>query len=118
MESNQNGHTVRMLLSKNLKRLRCQKKVSQLNLAIHTGLTQNFINDIENGKKWVSPDTIAKLAIALNAEPHQLFIPNPTLEEVDKQALAGYLDEFAESVKMMVQELKIRYLQDDDKSFF
>jgi transcriptional regulator with XRE-family HTH domain len=116
MESNQNGRTVRILLSKNLKRLRYQKKMSQLNLAIRTGLTQNFINDIENGKKWVSPDTIAKLSIALNAEPYQFFTPDPTIKEADKHALASYLDDFTESIKMMVQELKIRYLQDDDQA--
>jgi transcriptional regulator with XRE-family HTH domain len=115
MEPTKNGRDVRILLSKNLKRLRNQQKLSQLNLAVHTGLTQNFINDIENNKKWVSPDTIAKLANALKTEPHQFFIPEPKIENLDKEALAGHLDNFAESIKTMVEDVKARYLQDDDE---
>jgi transcriptional regulator with XRE-family HTH domain len=38
-------------------------------LAAEADLTHNFINDIENGKKWVSAETIGKLAIALKVEP-------------------------------------------------
>jgi transcriptional regulator with XRE-family HTH domain len=116
MEPNKIGRDVRLLLSKNLKRLRHQLKLSQLNLAVHTGLTQNFINDIENNKKWVSPETIAKLCLALKTEPYQFFIPEPRLEEPDKDALAGYLDNFNESIQTMVQDLKARYLQDDEKT--
>jgi transcriptional regulator with XRE-family HTH domain len=116
MEPTKSGRDVRLLLSKNLKRLRHQQKLSQLNLAVHTGLTQNFINDIENNKKWVSPDTIAKLAVALKTEPYQFFIPEPQMENPDRDALAGYLDNFTESIQTMVQEMKTRYLQDDEKN--
>jgi len=102
------------LLSKNLKRLRHQQKLSQLNLAVNTGLTQNFINDIENNKKWVSPDTIAKLCVALKAEPHHFFISEPQIENPDKAALAGHLDDFKEAIETMVKDVKARYLQNDD----
>jgi transcriptional regulator with XRE-family HTH domain len=116
MEHNTNGHDVRTLLSKNLKRLRHQQKLSQLSLAVHTGLTQNFINDIENSKKWVSPDTIAKLCVALKAEPHHFFIPEPKIENPDKEALAEHLDNFAETFQTMVEDMKARYLQDDGEN--
>jgi transcriptional regulator with XRE-family HTH domain len=114
MEHNTNGRDVRILLSKNLKRLRHQQKLSQLNLAVHTGLTQNFINDIENSKKWVSPDTIAKLCVALKAEPYHFFIPEPKIENPDKDTLVGYLDNFSETIQTMVEDVKARYLQNDD----
>ena len=64
-----NGITVRKMLSKNLKRLRTVANLSQVSLAARADLTHNFINDIENGKKWDSPETLGKLASALKAEP-------------------------------------------------
>jgi transcriptional regulator with XRE-family HTH domain len=109
------GHEIRMLLSKNLKRLRARQNLSQLALAVETDLTHNFINDIENGKKWVSPDTIAKLAVALKAEPHQFFLPEPRMKEQDAGALTEYLDDFTDSLQKMVGEIKVRYLQDTEE---
>ncbi len=63
------------LISSNIKRLRSLQNISQLGLAINTGLTHNFINDIENCKKGVSVKTLAKLSIAFNVEPYQFFLP-------------------------------------------
>ena len=53
---------VRRLLSDNLKRLRKQRGLSQLKFANELGMAMTFINDIENCKKWVSPETLAKFA--------------------------------------------------------
>jgi transcriptional regulator with XRE-family HTH domain len=106
------GHEIRMLLSKNIKRLRTRKNLSQLALAVRANVTHNFINDIENCKKWVSPDTVAKLAAALKVEPHELFIPEIKIDEDDAEALSEYLDEFTDSLQKMVGEIKGRYLQD------
>jgi transcriptional regulator with XRE-family HTH domain len=114
MANSINGHEVRMLLSKNLRRLRTQQNLSQLALAVEANLTHNFINDIENGKKWVSPDTIAKLATVLKVEPHQFFIPEIKIEGGDAGILSEYLDDFTDSLRKMVGELKGRYLRDTE----
>ena len=34
-----------------------------------------FINAIENGKKWVSPENIAKFTEVLHVESYQFFLP-------------------------------------------
>ena len=57
------------LISSNIKRLRSLHNMSQLSLAQNTGLTHNFINDIENCKKGVSSKTLAKLCVVFNVEP-------------------------------------------------
>jgi transcriptional regulator with XRE-family HTH domain len=106
------GHDIRVLLSKNVRRFRTRQELSQLALAVETNLTHNFINDIENGKKWVSPETIAKLASAFKVEPYELFTPDPKIKDADAGALAGYLDDFTDSFRKMVREIKERYLQD------
>lgn len=56
------GIEVRKVLAENLKTLRKQKGLSQLKFSNEIGMAFTFINDIENCKKWVSPETIAKFA--------------------------------------------------------
>jgi transcriptional regulator with XRE-family HTH domain len=107
---------VRVMLSRNLKRLRAKKNLSQLNLGIEAGLTHNFINDIESGKKWVSPKTLAALASALDTRPHEFFAPEVTLPRQDRLVLTEYLDSFADDIQRWVNDLKDRYLQSPGKS--
>ena len=53
---------VRTIFAENLKKLRKQKGLSQLKLSNEMQMAFTFINDIENCKKWVSPETIARFA--------------------------------------------------------
>jgi transcriptional regulator with XRE-family HTH domain len=104
---------IRRLFSLNLKRHRTRLNLSQLALAEKADLTHNFINDIENGKKWVSPKTMAKLADALGITPHELFLPKPRLTRDEADSLSNYIDDFSDSLIRSVRELKARYLQSD-----
>ncbi|MDR2134691.1 MAG: helix-turn-helix domain-containing protein [Treponema sp.] len=102
---------VRLLVSKNLKRLRALQNVSQLSLALDAGLTQNFINDIENCKKGISAKTLAKLSSALDAEPHQFFLP----ENLGGDQMQIYVRDFNDSLSKMVGELTGHYLPDKNR---
>jgi transcriptional regulator with XRE-family HTH domain len=106
---------VRATLSKNLKRLRVKKNLSQLALAVEAGLTHNFINDIENGKKWLSPKTLASLATVLDTKPHEFFVTEVALPGQDITALTGYLDNFAGDILRWVEDVKGRYLPNADE---
>lgn len=77
-------------------------------------LTHNFINDIENGRKWVSPDTLAKLSNALKIEPYQFFNPNSTPLGIDPTFITTYLDNMEDSFIKMVNELRGSYLPDEN----
>ena len=109
------GINIRSLFSRNLKRLRGMANLSQINLASDSGLTHNFINDIENGKKWVSAETIAKLAVALKAEPYQFFLSDAKFDSQGAEIFSLYLDDFQDTCTRMVKEFRNRYLPDDDK---
>jgi transcriptional regulator with XRE-family HTH domain len=50
------------LLGKSIKRLRAQHNWSQEFLAEKLDISANFLSNIENGKTWISPKTLAKLA--------------------------------------------------------
>jgi len=101
-----NEKDVRNLVSKNLRRLRALQNISQLSLAVSTGLTHNFINDIENCKKGISAKTLAKLANALDAKPHQFFLP----DELVNDTMKIYVNDFNDSLHKIVNGLTAQYL--------
>ncbi|MCL2602421.1 MAG: helix-turn-helix domain-containing protein, partial [Treponema sp.] len=110
------GVSIRSLFSKNLRRLRNVENMSQLALAEKAGLTHNFINDIENGKKWVSAETIGKLTSALKADPYQFFISESKWNSQGAELFSLYLDDFNNSVEKVAQDYRDRYLSDSGKS--
>ena len=110
MEESVKGKNIRTLFSKNLKRLRGIANLSQVNLAAEADLTHNFINDIESGKKWVSAETIEKLAIALKAEPYQFFISDSKWDDRGAEIFGLYLNDLENSFEKMVGEYRSRFL--------
>jgi transcriptional regulator with XRE-family HTH domain len=112
MKEDINENYVRLLVSKNLKRLRSLQNISQLGLALNAGLTHNFINDIENCKKGVSVKTLAKLSVALQAEPHQFFLP----EDMSNNKMLIYVNDFNDSLQKVVKELTEQYIPTEKKS--
>jgi len=100
------------LISSNIKRLRSLQNISQLGLAINTGLTHNFINDIENCKKGISAKSLAKLSNALNAEPYQFLLP----EGLHNNDMMIYVKDFNDSLQKVVSDLTGQYLAKEKKS--
>ena len=115
MKESIKGINIRTLFSRNLRRLRTVANMSQLTLAENAGLTHNFINDIENGKKWVSAETIGKLASALKAEPYQFFISESKWNDQGAEIFSLYLDDFTDSIAKMVKDYRYRYLADNSQ---
>jgi len=111
-----NVFNIRGIFSKNLKRLRNAANISQLALAGRANLTHNFINDIENGKKWVSDDTIGKLATALKAEPYQFFLAETKWNEKSAEILATYLSDIENTFLNITAEYRHRYIPDSSNS--
>ena len=97
------------LISSNIKRLRGLQNISQLGLSAKTGLTHNFINDIENCKKGVSATTLAKISVALNAEPYQFFLP----EGSANNEVLVYVKDISDSFHKVVNDLAQQYLTSD-----
>jgi transcriptional regulator with XRE-family HTH domain len=104
------GSEVRVIFSNNIKRLRTVRGLSQLHLAHRADLAHTFINDIENGKSWVSPETISRLSNALEVMPQELFRSDNLLNEDDERVVASYIDDLSDSVIRSIKELKERYI--------
>ncbi len=106
------GKDIQRLFGSNLKRLRTRYGLSQLRLATEIGMTHNFINDIENGKKWVSSQTIAKLAQRLHVKPSDFFMSDISVDQREAEFITTYIDDISQSVLKAVTETKSRYIQD------
>ena len=102
------GPDINILFGINLKRLRLRRNMSQLSLANSAGLTHNFINEIENGRKWVSPETIAKLTEALDISPYELLL-SASNGNTNIDLINEYLDDIASNFQKMVHDIRTQY---------
>jgi len=85
------GVDLRKILSKNLKLLRDQRSLSQMELAEKANISIPFLSNIERSNKWPYPDTLVKLACALDVEVYMLFLENPPeLPDNTQAALAKF----------------------------
>ncbi|MDF2590158.1 MAG: putative BamHI control element [Herbinix sp.] len=66
-------NSLREIFSKNIKRLRVEKNISQEELAFLCGLHRTYISDIERATRNVSIDNIEKIADALNVPVVELL---------------------------------------------
>lgn len=99
---------IKELLGYNIKRLRKSKNLSQMDFAEQIDMHFTFISDIENGKKWVSPETVAKIASLLNVEPYQFLLPKEYTPVFDPTITA-----FAQELSAAFETIKARYILDD-----
>jgi transcriptional regulator with XRE-family HTH domain len=96
--------SVQVLFALNLSRLRKEAGLTQISLAKKTGLTHNFINDIENQKKWVSSETIEKISEALGVEPMHLFVNNDLWENAAEIKCMAMLHRLHKKVNSLFEE--------------
>jgi transcriptional regulator with XRE-family HTH domain len=67
------GTEIRAVLAQNIKSFRLHRNWSQADLAEKAEISIPFLSDIERGNKWPHPDTLSRLAKALNVDVYELF---------------------------------------------
>ncbi|MDR0512566.1 MAG: helix-turn-helix domain-containing protein [Treponema sp.] len=73
--------SIREILSRNFKMNRLKLGLTQEQLAEKAEMSTHYIAMIETCKKYPKPETLERLAKALNVEPHQLFSTGETFDE-------------------------------------
>jgi len=68
------GKELREIFGKNVRTYRNRRNWSQADLAEYAKISINFLGDIERGKKWPHPETMTKLADALEIKVFELFM--------------------------------------------
>jgi transcriptional regulator with XRE-family HTH domain len=77
-----------------IKRIRTQKSLSQIELSLRAELSQSFLANLEKGKKLPSVLTIIKIADALEVNPKDFFpekIGSETKQQI-KEKISSLLD--------------------------
>lgn len=60
-------------LAANIRHLRKERRLTQSELAAEAGISLIFLQGIESERKWISPNTVASIAKALDVPQSRLF---------------------------------------------
>lgn len=66
---------MRRLVGENVKELRTQRGLTQEELAERSGFTQQYVSDLERGKRNPTVVSLRELAQALDSTPVELITP-------------------------------------------
>jgi transcriptional regulator with XRE-family HTH domain len=94
---------LRQILSKNIKSFRSQRSLSQSELAEKADISIPFLSNIERAIKWPHPETLVRIAKALDVEVFMLFrkkIPAPPANV--RNTLARYKKDISVSLHKAV----------------
>jgi transcriptional regulator with XRE-family HTH domain len=94
------------LFAANLTRLRKEAGLSQSRLAEISGITHNFINDLENMKKSASPKTMDMIAAVLDADPVQFFIDPSHWDAAEKVHFLATLDSIHTNINRVFERYR------------
>jgi transcriptional regulator with XRE-family HTH domain len=106
---------LKAILSKNLRRFRGYHKLSQADFAEKIKISIPFLSDIENGKKWVSPVTLAKMADVFNVEAYELLKPETIIPDNTGKLLEKYTAEVYKVFGDSLDVIKKNYLEQINK---
>lgn len=73
---------MRALIGLRVRAARHRGKMSQWALAERCGFSQQYLSELENGKRNPTIITVFEIAQALGVEPHSLLLPLNTDDEV------------------------------------
>ncbi len=102
---------IQQRLSENLRKIRKNKRLTQLDLAIKCDLSEAMIKNIELNRSWTSEKTLSQITEALEIDVYRLFLPlaidfekereikNSVTEEI-KKCLRKYLEEKLQSLEL------------------
>ena len=105
------------ILANNIKSARAKLGYSQQELAEKADLSPGHMNDLEQGRKWVSADTLYRLAKALMLEPWMLLLPDTSggSSTVNYDLLTRFASRMKDHLNTAVTETLRELLKSADK---
>jgi transcriptional regulator with XRE-family HTH domain len=104
------GQEVRDILARNIKSFRSHRQWSQADLAYEADISIPFLSDIERGNKWPYPETLSKLAKALDVDVHELFRKEETASGETQDIIARVVKEILIAQKKAADSICKQYL--------
>jgi len=103
------GDEIRQILAKNIKSFREHRLWSQADLAASSDISIPFLSEIERGNKWPFPDTLGKIANALNVQIHELFREDVSSKK-EREYTVMVVNEVLSAQKAAVERISKKYL--------
>ncbi|MCL2231501.1 MAG: helix-turn-helix domain-containing protein [Treponema sp.] len=103
------GKDLRAILSFNIKRYRGNHGWSQADLAEKANISINFLSSIERCVKWPYPDTIVKIAKALEVDEFELFRQNKDVIDDTAILIDRLVMDISKSVSTSINETYLNY---------
>jgi transcriptional regulator with XRE-family HTH domain len=100
---------LRTILGSNIRKYRGLRQMTQADFAHKINLSIPFLSDIENGKKWASARTIAKIADVLAVAAYELFKPENILPDNISDVFAQYTDETHDGIVRLLDSLRRKF---------
>ena len=97
------------VLGKNIKFFRSLRHLSQADLAEKSNISINFLSHIERGLKWPYPETLVKIARALEIEEFELFQRKKPLIDDTTVLMDRLVKDIAMSVNNSIEKTYKQY---------
>ena len=96
---------IQQRVSENLRKIRKAKKMTQLDLAIKSDLSEAMIKNIELKRSWPSEKTLSQITNALDIDVCKLFLPLSIDFEKENEIKLSIKDDFIEAFKKYIEEI-------------
>jgi len=99
-----NSSDIKLLLGKRIKELRKERNLTQEELAEKMNIDQRNLSKIECGNNFITAETLSKLLLALEVEPHELFMFKHHNDEIIlKKELLQAINNNKTNIKLLYQ---------------
>ena len=100
--------SIRTLLSLNIKKRRQILGISQVNLAEKVGTSTQYIGQIEQNKKFPSPEMLERIAEALEVDSPQLF----SMETQSQDAIQLFRENLKANLEKAIDDFILKGLSE------
>ena len=90
---------------KNLRFYRNQRGYNQMQFSMLVDLSPNYLNAVENGKNFPSPEAIQRMIKVLNILPYQLFLEHPVDISPETSMQLKSTESLAQTITGMKQDM-------------
>ena len=84
---------------KNIRFYRTKANFTQVDFAAEIDVSKNYLNAVENGKYFPSPDVLQKMCDSLSLSPFQLFLEQPEITNIQSKT------EYQQAMLSLKQEI-------------
>jgi len=108
---------IQRLFIQNLRFFRSEKKISQIQLSELVNITPNYLNAVENGKNFPSPEVLQRMIDVLEILPYQLFLEYPDklkmADQDEKNILFQELNYLKQKFNLEFEKVVQKYLHQE-----